>query len=127
MLNRVFSGVPGIIEGIDADTSFFTGNFVPRVSLQGAALSPEGQFVPRGVQSRIRRGKKNKRFYRDYSHRRENFTYFLNKSMPHVNRTYTLIVCMYELLNASTRKNTHRMYVCVVYLSLSCAFEFTFN
>ncbi|XP_042888576.1 allantoicase-like [Penaeus japonicus] len=36
-------GVPGIIEGIDADTSFFTGNFVPRVSLQGAALSPEDE------------------------------------------------------------------------------------
>lgn len=95
MLNRVFSGVPGIIEGIDADTSFFTGNFVPRVSLQGAALSPEGQFVPRGVQSRIRRGKKKQEIlWRDYSHRRENFTYFLNKSMLHVNRKYTLIVCM---------------------------------
>lgn len=42
-------GVPGIIAGIDADTSFFTGNFVPRVSLQGAVLSPrdEAKIPPR--------------------------------------------------------------------------------
>ncbi|KAK7072847.1 hypothetical protein SK128_007825 [Halocaridina rubra] len=33
-------GVPGVIEGIDADTSFFTGNYVPRISVQAAVLSP---------------------------------------------------------------------------------------
>lgn len=52
MSNCVFSGVPGIIEGIDADTSFFTGNFVPRVSLQGGVLSPEGEVVPRSSRAK---------------------------------------------------------------------------
>lgn len=31
-------GVPGRIWGVDVDTSFFTGNHSPRVSLQGACL-----------------------------------------------------------------------------------------
>ncbi|KAL5016030.1 hypothetical protein ScPMuIL_005619 [Solemya velum] len=31
-------GIPGIIYGIDVDTSFFTGNYVPKVSVQAARL-----------------------------------------------------------------------------------------
>lgn len=31
-------GVPGRIWGVDVDTSFFTGNHSPRVSIQGACL-----------------------------------------------------------------------------------------
>ena len=33
------TGVPGIISGIDVDTSFFTGNYAPQVSIQAAVLS----------------------------------------------------------------------------------------
>ena len=32
------SGVPGIIHGVDVDTSYFTGNFAPRFSMQAACL-----------------------------------------------------------------------------------------
>uniref|UniRef100_A0A8C5GYJ2 Allantoate amidinohydrolase n=1 Tax=Gouania willdenowi TaxID=441366 RepID=A0A8C5GYJ2_GOUWI len=32
-------GVPGVIFGVDVDTSFFTGNHAPHFSLQGACLS----------------------------------------------------------------------------------------
>eukprot|EP00105_Crassostrea_gigas_P043017 XP_019927165.1 PREDICTED: allantoicase-like isoform X1 [Crassostrea gigas] len=32
-------GVPGIISGIDVDTSYFTGNYSPQVSIQAAVLS----------------------------------------------------------------------------------------
>lgn len=39
-------GVPGVIEGVDVDTSYFTGNFAPRVSLQAAILSQHGQYFP---------------------------------------------------------------------------------
>lgn len=38
-------GVPGVIEGIDVDTSFFTGNFVPRISLQAAVLSSKEEAM----------------------------------------------------------------------------------
>ena len=31
-------GVPGIIHGVDVDTSYFTGNFAPRFSMQAACL-----------------------------------------------------------------------------------------
>lgn len=31
-------GVPGRVWGVDVDTSFFTGNHPPRVSIQGACL-----------------------------------------------------------------------------------------
>ena len=31
-------GAPGIICGFDIDTSFFTGNYAPKVSLQGTCL-----------------------------------------------------------------------------------------
>ena len=34
-------GVPGVIKGVDIDTSFFTGNFPPSASLE-ACYSPEG-------------------------------------------------------------------------------------
>lgn len=37
-------GVPGVIRGIDVDTSFFTGNYAPRYSIQAAYLSKEGKF-----------------------------------------------------------------------------------
>ncbi|XP_017311697.1 allantoicase [Ictalurus punctatus] len=37
-------GVPGVIHGIDVDTSFFTGNYAPSVSIQAACL--EGRSVP---------------------------------------------------------------------------------
>ncbi|XP_052704619.1 allantoicase-like isoform X1 [Crassostrea angulata] len=32
-------GVPGVISGIDVDTSYFTGNYSPQVSIQAAVLS----------------------------------------------------------------------------------------
>ena len=32
------SGVPGIIHGIDVDTSYFTGNYAPRCSIQAACV-----------------------------------------------------------------------------------------
>ncbi|KAG0727467.1 Allantoicase [Chionoecetes opilio] len=35
-------GVAGVVEGVDVDTSFFTGNYAPRVSLQGATLTEQG-------------------------------------------------------------------------------------
>jgi allantoicase len=38
-------GVPGVIHGCDVDTSFFTGNFPPRVSLEGCVSEQE---VPNG-------------------------------------------------------------------------------
>lgn len=36
-------GVPGVIHGIDVDTSFFTGNYAPSVSIQAACLGMYGQ------------------------------------------------------------------------------------
>ncbi|XP_076069662.1 allantoicase-like [Oratosquilla oratoria] len=38
-------GIPGVIMGIDADTSFFTGNYVPFASLQAAVLTPEEEAL----------------------------------------------------------------------------------
>lgn len=35
-------GIPGVIHGVDLDTAFFTGNYTPRVSIQAARLTPEG-------------------------------------------------------------------------------------
>lgn len=37
-------GIPGIIKGLDIDTSYFTGNYPPRVSVQAACL-PEGKVI----------------------------------------------------------------------------------
>uniref|UniRef100_A0A3B4AW07 Allantoate amidinohydrolase n=1 Tax=Periophthalmus magnuspinnatus TaxID=409849 RepID=A0A3B4AW07_9GOBI len=37
-------GVPGIIFGFDVDTSFFTGNYAPRVSIQAACLDTPLDF-----------------------------------------------------------------------------------
>lgn len=34
-----YTGVPGVISGIDVDTSYFTGNYSPQVSIQAAVLS----------------------------------------------------------------------------------------
>ncbi|KAG9347354.1 hypothetical protein JZ751_004921 [Albula glossodonta] len=34
-------GVPGVIHGFDVDTSFFTGNYAPSVSIQAACLSTD--------------------------------------------------------------------------------------
>ena len=34
----IYSGVPGIIHGIDVDTSYFTGNYAPRCSMQAACV-----------------------------------------------------------------------------------------
>ena len=31
-------GIPGVIKGVDVDTSFFTGNYPPRISIQAATL-----------------------------------------------------------------------------------------
>jgi len=31
-------GIPGVIKGLDIDTSFFTGNYPPKVSVQAASL-----------------------------------------------------------------------------------------
>lgn len=41
-------GVPGIIHGFDVDTSFFTGNFAPYVSVQAACLDQTPCFIPEG-------------------------------------------------------------------------------
>ncbi|XP_032877547.1 probable allantoicase [Amblyraja radiata] len=34
-------GVPGVIHGIDVDTSYFTGNYAPRMSIQAACLKAD--------------------------------------------------------------------------------------
>ncbi|KAJ8371618.1 hypothetical protein AAFF_G00306540 [Aldrovandia affinis] len=34
-------GVPGVIHGFDVDTSFFTGNYAPSVSIQATCLRPD--------------------------------------------------------------------------------------
>lgn len=44
-------GIPGVIKGLDIDTSFFTGNYPPKVSVQAASLN-----------------KGNKRFYNSGSY-----------------------------------------------------------
>ena len=31
-------GIPGLIHGVDVDTSFFTGNYAPKMSIQAACL-----------------------------------------------------------------------------------------
>ncbi|XP_043926417.1 probable allantoicase [Protopterus annectens] len=43
-------GVPGIIHGFDIDTSYFTGNYAPRISVQAACLNQEKvrNVLPRG-------------------------------------------------------------------------------
>lgn len=38
-------GVGGQVAGVDVDTSFFTGNYVPRVSVQGATLTQEQEAM----------------------------------------------------------------------------------
>lgn len=41
-------GVAGVVAGIDVDTSYFTGNYVPQVSLQGVVLTPkEEALIPK--------------------------------------------------------------------------------
>lgn len=39
------TGVPGVLYGLTVDTMFFTGNYVPRFSLQAAHLTPEGKQI----------------------------------------------------------------------------------
>ncbi|KAK1874723.1 Allantoicase [Dissostichus eleginoides] len=41
-------GVPGLIHGFDVDTSFFTGNHSPHVSIQAACLDPPPTFSLEG-------------------------------------------------------------------------------
>ncbi|XP_066445328.1 probable inactive allantoicase [Eleutherodactylus coqui] len=41
-------GVPGVIHGFHVDTHFFTGNYVPRISVQVACLQEEISLPPRG-------------------------------------------------------------------------------
>ncbi|MBN3281130.1 ALLC Allantoicase, partial [Polyodon spathula] len=43
-------GVPGVIHGFDVDTSFFTGNYAPSISIQAACLSQDGipEFAAQG-------------------------------------------------------------------------------
>uniref|UniRef100_UPI00398E9331 allantoicase n=1 Tax=Pristiophorus japonicus TaxID=55135 RepID=UPI00398E9331 len=43
-------GVPGDIHGFDVDTSYFTGNYAPRVSIEAACLNPDvvPDLPPRG-------------------------------------------------------------------------------
>jgi allantoicase len=36
---------PSVIYGIQVDTSYFTGNYTPRISLQAGALSPQGNVT----------------------------------------------------------------------------------
>lgn len=43
-------GIPGIIQGVDSDTSWFTGNYIPKFSLQAAVLTPEEEaMIPERV------------------------------------------------------------------------------
>ncbi|KAK3877870.1 hypothetical protein Pcinc_017454 [Petrolisthes cinctipes] len=43
-------GMPGTIAGVDVDTSYFTGNYAPRVSIQAATLAgPEERQLPQRV------------------------------------------------------------------------------
>ena len=37
----VFSGIPGCIHGFDVDTSYFVGNYPPKMSIQAAVLPLE--------------------------------------------------------------------------------------
>ncbi|XP_054617855.1 allantoicase isoform X2 [Dunckerocampus dactyliophorus] len=41
-------GVPGLVYGVDVDTSFFTGNHPPHMSIQGACLDEEPSFCLEG-------------------------------------------------------------------------------
>ncbi|MBN3310305.1 ALLC Allantoicase, partial [Amia calva] len=43
-------GVPGIVQGFDIDTSYFTGNYAPSVSIQAASLNQDEipAFKPQG-------------------------------------------------------------------------------
>lgn len=45
-----YTGVPGVISGIDVDTSYFTGNYSPQVSIQAAVLSRGNQPYKRYIQ-----------------------------------------------------------------------------
>lgn len=38
-------GIPGVIRGVEVDTAFFTGNFTPRISIQAAMLTSEGNSL----------------------------------------------------------------------------------
>ncbi|XP_035279944.1 allantoicase isoform X1 [Anguilla anguilla] len=49
-------GVPGLIHGVDVDTSFFTGNYAPSVSIQAACLRTADE-IPSLVQEGDRMGK----------------------------------------------------------------------
>ncbi|XP_018599045.1 allantoicase isoform X1 [Scleropages formosus] len=40
-------GVPGVIHGFDVDTSFFTGNYAPSISIQASCLETDEFPVPR--------------------------------------------------------------------------------
>merc|ERR1719347_2580485 len=40
-------GLSGTVHGVELDTSFFTGNFTPRASVQGACLSSGPALLPR--------------------------------------------------------------------------------
>nr|XP_006817514.1 PREDICTED: allantoicase-like [Saccoglossus kowalevskii] len=42
-------GIPGLIKGFDFDTSFFTGNYAPRVSVQAASLDESVKFPARSA------------------------------------------------------------------------------
>ena len=42
-------GIPGVIKGLHVDTAFFTGNFPPRVSVQGAYVD-EGEKMTQKLQ-----------------------------------------------------------------------------
>ncbi|CAN9507999.1 unnamed protein product [Ophioblennius macclurei] len=41
-------GVPGLVYGVDVDTSFFTGNHSPHISIQGGCLEDTPTFTPDG-------------------------------------------------------------------------------
>ena len=41
----IFPGVPGVIHGIDVDTSYFTGNHAPRCSIQAVCLETSNVFA----------------------------------------------------------------------------------
>ena len=38
-------GIPGVIKGLDIDTAYFTGNFPPKASVQGAFLGEGKEHI----------------------------------------------------------------------------------
>lgn len=42
-------GIPGVIKGLDIDTSFFTGNYPPKVSVQAACLDTGKNNVTQNI------------------------------------------------------------------------------